>query len=314
MNVSAMHNQRVEYGKTLVELGREKENIVVLEADLGLSTMSSLFGKEYPHRYFEMGIAEQNMTSFAAGLALAGKTPFVNTFAVFASGRAYDQIRQSVCTARLPVKIVGSSSGLSDFGDGATHQAVDDIAIMSALPNMTVLTPCDGIETREAVRWAAESEGPVYIRLSRNDRPDIYPSGRQYDPKAPLLLREGKDVSIFSIGIMAHEALKAACMLAEKNIEARVVHIPAVKPMDPEAVCRAAEGTAGIVSCEEASVYGGLGMQLAYIFRGSSLPMETVAIMDCFGQSAHSHEELLEAYGLTANHIVKAAERVLEKN
>ena len=306
------HNQRQEYGKTLVELGHENQNIVALEADLGLSTMSSLFGKEFPERYFEMGIAEQDMTSFAAGLALGGKIPFVNSFAVFASGRAYDQIRQSICTANLPVRIVGSSSGLSDFGDGATHQAIDDIAIMSVLPNMTVLTPCDGIETRKAVRWAAAAEGPVYIRLSRNDLPDVFPENGEYDPKKPVVVREGTDAVIFSIGIMIHEALKAAEMLQTEGISVKVVHIPAVKPMDEAAVRSAAEGAKAIVSCEECSIYGGLGMQLSYIFRGTGIPMEAVAVMDRFGQSAHSHAELLEAYGLTAPHIAEAVKKALK--
>lgn len=307
----SMHNQRQEYGKTLVELGHENKNIVALEADLGLSTMSSLFGKEFPERYFEMGIAEQDMTSFAAGLALGGKIPFVNSFAVFASGRAYDQIRQSICTANLPVKIVGSSSGLSDFGDGATHQAIDDMAIMSVLPNMTVLTPCDGIETRKAVRWAAASEGPVYIRLSRNDLPDVFPEEGVYDPSKPVLLREGTNIVLFSVGIMVHEALKAAELLQKDGISARVVHIPAAKPMDAEAVRSMAQGVKGIVGCEECSIYGGINMQLSYIFRGSGIPMEAVAVMDRFGQSAHSHAELLEAYGLTAPHIVEAAKKTL---
>lgn len=167
------HNQRVEYGKKLVELGGKNPDIVVLEADLGKSTMSCLFEEAFPDRYFEMGIAEQNMTSFAGGLALAGKIPFVNTFAVFASGRAYDQIRQSIATAKLNVKVAGSSSGMSDFGDGATHQSIDDVAIMSAIPNMTVFTPCDGVETGMAVEAAVSLDGPCYIRLCRNDLEDI---------------------------------------------------------------------------------------------------------------------------------------------
>ena len=207
-----MHNQRKEYGKTLVELGRENPDIVVLEADLGKSTMSCMFEAEFPKRYFEMGIAEQNMTSFAGGLSLAGKIPFTNTFAVFASGRAYDQIRQSIATAKLNVKIVGSSAGMSDFGDGATHQSVDDVAIMNAIPNMTVFTPCDGIEVQKAVRAAAALDGPCYIRLCRNDLEDIFPENQEYKIGQPVVLREGKDVVVYTNGIMAHEALKAAAM------------------------------------------------------------------------------------------------------
>ena len=211
------HNQRVEYGKKLVELGGKNPDIVVLEADLGKSTMSCLFEEAFPDRYFEMGIAEQNMTSFAGGLALAGKIPFVNTFAVFASGRAYDQIRQSIATAKLNVKVAGSSSGMSDFGDGATHQSIDDVAIMSAIPNMTVFTPCDGVETGMAVEAAVSLDGPCYIRLCRNDLEDIYPAKAGYRIGEPVVLREGEDVAVYTHGIMAHGALAAAGM-AQKEI------------------------------------------------------------------------------------------------
>lgn len=300
-----MHNQRKEYGKTLVELGRENSDIVVLEADLGKSTMSCMFEAEFPDRYFEMGIAEQNMTGFAGGLALAGKIPFVNTFAVFASGRAYDQIRQSIATAKLNVKIVGSSAGMSDFGDGATHQSVDDIAIMSAIPNMTVFAPCDGIEVQKAVRAAAELDGPCYIRLCRNDLEDIFPENQEYRIGEPVLLREGKDVVIYTTGIMAHEAIKAAILAERKGISASVVHIPTIKPLNEMAVKKLAEGKKGVIICEEASIRGGLNMLISYILRGQGKPIESVAVMDVFGQSAYSHTELLNYYCLDAESILK---------
>lgn len=304
----SMHNQRKEYGKTLVELGRSNPDIVVLEADLGKSTMSCMFEAEFPERYFEMGIAEQNMTSFAGGLALAGKIPFTNTFAVFAAGRAYDQIRQSIATAGLNVKIVGSSAGMSDFGDGATHQSIDDIAIMSAVPNMTVFTPCDGVEVKKAVEAAVQIDGPCYIRLCRNDLEDIFPADAEYRVGEPVVLREGTDLVIYTHGIMAHAALEAAKLAEQKGISAGVIHIPTVKPLNEEAVKKLAEGKKGVIVCEESSIRGGLNMLISYILRGSALPIESIAVMDAFGQSASSHVELLEYYGLDANSILEKIE------
>ncbi|MDE6882117.1 MAG: transketolase family protein [Lachnospiraceae bacterium] len=299
------HNQRVEYGKKLVELGGKNADIVVLEADLGKSTMSSLFEEAFPDRYFEMGIAEQNMTSFAGGLALAGKIPFTNTFAVFASGRAYDQIRQSIATAKLNVKVVGSSSGMSDFGDGATHQSIDDVAIMSAVPNMTVFTPCDGIETGLAVEAAAALDGPCYIRLCRNDLEDIYPVQAGYRIGEPVALREGVDVAVYTHGIMAHAALAAAQMAQEEGISAAVIHIPTIKPLREDLVRKLAEGKKGVVVCEEASIQGGLNMLVSYILRGTGIPVESMAVMDVFGQSGSSHQELLAYYELDAESVLK---------
>ena len=249
-----VHNQRIEYGKMLVELGTENPDIVVLEADLGKSTMSCMFEEAFPDRYFEMGIAEQNMTSFAGGLALAGKIPFTNTFAVFASGRAYDQIRQSIATANLNVKIVGSSSGMSDFGDGATHQSIDDAAIMSAIPNMSVFTPCDGVEVRYAAEAAVRHDGPCYIRLCRNDLEDIFPAGAEYKIGEPVELRAGSDVTVYTHGIMAHEALKAAEMAEKERIRVNVVHIPTMKTLDPKKAENKAEKAAVNGSAEDATV------------------------------------------------------------
>lgn len=308
-----IHNQRVEYGRTLVELGKNNPDIVVLEADLGKSTMSCMFEEAFPERFFEMGIAEQNMTSFAGGLSLAGKIPFVNTFAVFASGRAYDQIRQSIATANLRVKIVGSSSGMSDFGDGATHQSIDDIAIMSAIPNMAVFTPCDGVEVQMAVKAAAGIDGPCYIRLCRNDLEDIYPSSVEYKVGEPVVLCDGSDVTVYIHGIMAHEALKAAQMAKAEEIGVSVVHIPTIKPLNERAVKELAEGKKGVVVCEESSIYGGLNMLVSYILRGTGLPIQSVAVMDVFGQSASSHQELLEYYHLDARSVLKEIKKAAGK-
>lgn len=305
------HNQREEYGRTLVALGAENPDVVVLEADLGNSTRSILFQEAYPERYFEMGIAEQNMTSFAGGLSLTGKIPFTNTFAVFAAGRPYDQIRQSIGTARLNVKIVGSSAGFSDFGDGATHQAIDDMAIMSAIPNMTVLAPCDGIETVAAVRAAVEIDGPVYIRLCRNDLEDIFPQDQAYRVDEPVVLREGSDLAVFSTGIMAHKALEAAAVLEREGISVQVVHLPGIKPVKEEVIRELVKGKRAVLTCEEHSIRGGLSMLIAYVLRGMSVPMECVAVMDAFGQSGSSQDELLSHYGLDAEAICQKARMLL---
>jgi transketolase len=306
------HNQRTAYGETLVELGAENKRIVVLEADLGKSTMSSLFQQAYPERYFEMGIAEQNMTSFAAGLSLAGKIAFTNSFAVFAAGRSYDQLRQSISTAKLNVKINGSSAGLSDFGDGASHQAVEDIAIMRAIPNMTVLVPMDAIETKKIVRAAAQHEGPVYIRISRSDIEDLYPVDMEFKIGKPFMLRDGKDITVFACGIMVSKALTAAQILEKEGISLRVVNVSSLKPLDELAVKELAHGVKGIITAEEHSVIGGLTSAITYILRGNGTPIEPIAIMDIFGQSGHSHEELLELYELTEKDIIEKVKKLLK--
>ena len=307
-----MRNQRQIYGQTLIDLGKENERVVVLEADLGKSTMSYLFQKAYPERYFEMGIAEQNMVSFAAGLSLMGKIAFVNTFAVFAAGRPYDQIRQGVCIGKLNVKIVGSSSGLSDFGDGATHQAVEDIAIMRAIPNMTVLAPCDGIETRKMIEAVTGYEGPVYIRISRNDMVDVFPEDEEFIIGKPYVIREGKDIVVFAIGVMVSMALKAADELEREGISVKVVNVSTLKPLDDKAVITLAKGMKGVVTAEEHSCIGGLASAITYALRGSSLQVGVVAINDQFGQSAHSYDELLINYGLTDREIIQQARNLLK--
>ncbi len=308
-----MHNQRTEYGKTLMEIGREDPRIVVLDADLSRSTMSCFFEEAFPARFFEMGIAEQNMASFATGLSLTGKIPFLNTFAVFATGRAYDQIRQGIGTAGANVKIAGSSTGLSDFGDGATHQSIEDAAIMSAIPGMTVLTPCDGVEARLATRWAAAYDGPVYLRLSRTDVEDIYPEDVPYSPGKPVVLAEGSDITIFTQGILAREALSAAKSLAGQGIFARVAHLTGLKPMDAFAVEALCADTRCAVVAEEHSLLGGLCMQISYILREKGYPIGCVAIDNQFGQSGESHGQLLEHYGLTAPFIVEKAMEAIGK-
>ena len=302
-------NQRMVYGKTLLEIGAEDPRVVVLEADLGNSTQSIHFQRAYPDRYFEMGIAEANMTSFAAGLALTGKIAITNSFAVFAAGRAYDQIRQGVSIPGLNVKIVGSSAGFSDFGDGATHQSVDDIAIMRAIPNMTVLVPADGPQTAAMVRWMIGHGGPVYLRISRNDLPEI--TGDAPDPIAPAVLREGNDAALLACGVMVSKALQAADALAEKGISARVINVPCLKPFPEEEIRKLTAGVRAVVTCEEHSVIGGLGQAVSWALRGDGRPLDAVAVQDEFGQSAYTHEELLAHYHLSAQDIAEKTAALL---
>lgn len=309
--MSKTQSQRLAYGEELVALGAENKDVVVLEADLGKSTMSCLFQQEYPERYFEMGIAEQNMLSTAAGLAAAGKIPFCSTFAVFASGRAYDQIRQTISIGKLNVKICGSSSGLSDFGDGSTHQAVEDIAIMGAIPNMTVLTPCDATETRQAVRAAAAIEGPVYIRVVRNDLPDYIAETDSFEVGKLRVLKEGRDVAIFAHGSMVETSMKAAELLEAQGISAKVVNAATMKPFDYQGAAEIAKTVRAVVTAEDHNYIGGLASAAALALRKSPLPMDYVAIEDQFGQSAHSAAELMKHYGLTAQNIAEKAKKLL---
>ncbi len=304
-------NCRVAYGETLVKLGRKNERIVVLDADLCKSTMTRLFEQEFRERFFEMGIGEQNMISVAAGLAISGKIAFANSFAVFAAGRPYDQIRVSVCIGKVNVKIIGSSCGISDFGDGATHQGIEDVAIMRAIPNMTVLSPADGIETRKIVKAAVDYEGPVYIRIPRNEVPDVTDEKQKFEIGKPTVIRQGKDVTVFTYGYMVYKALKAAEALEKEGVSVQVVNVSTLKPIDEEAIRKLASGVKGVVTVEEHTIVGGLASIVAYILRGQATPMEAIAIQDCFGQSALSYEQLLDHYGLTDTAIVKAVKKVL---
>jgi transketolase len=305
-----IQNPREVYGRTLVEMGRENPKIVVLDADLGRTTMTCYFEQAFPERFFEMGIAEANMTSFAAGLSLTGKIPFTNSFAVFAAGRAYDQIRQGVCIPALNVRIIGSSAGLSDFGDGSTHQSVEDVAIMRAIPNMTVLVPADANETRTMTRAMADYRGPVYMRITRNDLPDVMSEDEPFVAGKPHLIRQGKDVVAFANGQMVSVALAAAEALAEEEISLRVVNVSSMKPVDEAALVSLAEGMKGIVTVEEHSLIGGLGSLIAEVMRGRNVPQKPIGIADRFGQSAHNYDDLLEAYGLTPAHVAAAVRQL----
>jgi len=305
-----MQNPRQVYGETLLELGRKNTNIVVLEADLSKSTMTCLFEKEFPERFFEMGIGEANMTSFAGGLSLTGKVAFTNSFAVFAAGRSYDQIRQGVSIPKLNVKIVGSSAGLSDFGDGATHQSVEDVAIMRAIPNMTVLVPVDGIETRKMTQKIAEYHGPAYMRVNRQDLPDLFPIDQEYVIGKSYLIHEGHDVAIFACGVMVSKAVQAAERLKTEGISVRVVNVSSLKPTNEDDIKKFASGVKGVVTAEEHSLIGGLASVITYILRGSGTPIVPIGIEDEFGQSAHDYEELLADYKLTVENIISSVKKL----
>jgi transketolase len=311
-NVAPVKNLREAYGQALVALGKQNPHVVALEADLGKSTRSILFQGEFPERYFEMGIAEQNMASTAAGLALAGKIPFMHSFAVFASGRAFDQLRNSVCIPGLSVRICGSSCGLSDFGDGKTHQALEDVALMRVLPGMTILCPVDAIEVGKMMPCLLDWKGPVYLRINRNDLPLVTPEDEPYRIGKLWKLRDGADAAIFANGVMVSKALEAAEALAREGTSVRVLNVSTIKPLDVEAVIANAAGVRAIVVAEEASVIGGLGAAVVEALRGvHHARVEFVGVRDSFGASAENYEILLRHYGLTATTVADAVERLL---
>ncbi|MCL2128158.1 MAG: transketolase family protein [Treponema sp.] len=305
-------NLRRAYGEALAELGGEYQGIVALEADLGKSTMSCLFKDAFPDRYFEMGIAEQNMASVAAGLALCGKIPFYSSFAVFASGRAYDQIRCSIAIPRVNVRICGSSCGLSDFGDGKTHQSVEDANIMAAMPNMTVLNPADAVEVKKMMRALAVYRGPAYIRIHRGDLPVVTPEPGEYQIGKIYPITRGGDVAVFATGVMVGKALEAAEKLKGEGIDVQVLNVSTLKPLPGDEVLRYTRGKRAIVTAEEAVRSGGLGSAVASLLCGLiQVPFRQLAINDEFGRSARSYDELLEKYGLSAGDICRAIKEAL---
>lgn len=305
---------RDAYGKALLELGKEYPNIVVLDADLAVSTKTSAFAKAFPERFFDMGIAEQDMIGTAAGLAAAGKIAFASTFAVFGSGRAWDQVRMAVAYTRLNVKITVTHAGITTGEDGASHQANEDIAIMRALPNMTVVVPADAVETEKVIRAAVQFYGPMYIRLSRPKTPIVYENA-DYDYKIGkgIVMREGKDVTIFACGMMVANSLDAAEILEKEGISVRVVNLHTIKPLDKELIVLCAQETGAAVTAEEHSIVGGLGGAVAEVLvENAPVPMVRVGLKDIFGESGKP-EELVIKYGLTAQDIVTAVKAVLKR-
>ncbi|HWQ62290.1 MAG TPA: transketolase family protein [Negativicutes bacterium] len=304
---------REAYGEALRELGGRYGDIVVLDADLSKSTKTSVFAKAYPDRFFNVGIAEQNLIGTAAGLAAAGKIPFASTFAMFATGRAFEQVRNSVCYPHLNVKICATHAGLTVGEDGATHQAIEDIALMRGLPGMTVIVPADATETHQAVAWAAEYKGPVYIRLGRMAVDDVFGESYRFAPGQAALLGEGADLTIIACGIMVAPARRAADELTQSGLSARVLNMPTIKPIDSAAIIKAARDTGAVVTCEEHSVIGGLGSAVAEVLgENVPVPMERVGILDTFGESG-TPDALLAKYHLTTADIVRAAKRVIQR-
>ncbi|MEW6522448.1 MAG: transketolase C-terminal domain-containing protein [Bacillota bacterium] len=298
---------RVAYGDALAALGSEDGRVVVLDADLSGSTMTAKFARKFPDRFFNFGIAEANMMGAAAGLAACGKVPFASTFAIFAAGRTYEQIRQSVAYAGFGVKIAATHAGLTVGADGASHQSIEDIALMRVIPGMTVICPCDARETEAAVRAAAQIETPVYLRLGRHPVPMVTPPGYQFEPGRISTLRAGQHVCLAGTGIMVAACLEAAALLAKEGIEAEVLNVHTIKPLDAETLVQSAARCGAVVTAEEHSVIGGLGGAVAELLSEAyPVPVQRVGIRDRFGQSG-TPGELLEEYCLTATHLAQAA-------
>lgn len=310
--MTTMIATRDAYGEALKELGKQNKDVVVLDADLSGSTKTGVFAKEFPERFINVGIAEQNLIGTAAGLATTGKIPFASSFAMFAAGRAFEIIRNSVAYPKLNVKIAATHAGLTVGEDGASHQALEDISIMRTIPNMVVINPADGVETKAAIMKAAEYKGPMYIRLGRSKVPVIFDEANyKFEIGKGIKLKDGSDVTIIATGIMVALALEAAEALKKEGLEARVINIHTIKPIDKDIIIEAARETKAIVTAEEHNIIGGLGSAVAEVL-AESYPtvMERVGVMDTFGESGNG-EELLEKYGLTSENIVKAARRAI---
>ena len=300
---------RQAYGEALAKLGKEKENVVVLEADLSKSTMTAYFKKEFPERHINVGIAEADLIGTAAGFATTGKIPFASTFALFAAGRAYDQIRNSVAYPKLNVKICPTHAGVSLGEDGGSHQSVEDLALMRAIPGMVVLSPADSVETEKMIFAAAEYEGPVYVRLGRLNIPVLFDDNYKFEIGKAVTLTEGNDVAILATGLMVYEATEDAKQLAEQGIKARVVNVSTIKPLDEKTVLKAAKECKFIVTSEEHSVIGGLGSAVSE-FLSENHPTKVIkhGIQDVFGQSADG-DTMLNNYKLRAKDIVEVVLR-----
>ena len=304
---------REAYGRTLVTLGRENPDIVVLDADLAKSTMTLYFAREFPQRFFDCGIAEQNMIGIAAGLAASGKIAFASTFAVFATGRCFDQLRMSVSQPRLNVKVVATHGGISVGEDGLSHHAIEDVALACSLPGFNVIVPADGEETSQVIRAIAAAPGPFYVRLGRPKVPRVVPEGYRFELGKAVLMREGRDVTVIANGMMVAAAVDAAESLAKQGIDCRVLNMATVKPLDVEAVTRAAAETGAMVVAEEHLEHGGLGARVAQVVvQRRPVPVSFVAIRDMYARSG-TPDELLARYGLTAAEIEKSVKATLAR-
>lgn len=312
--MSEMISTREAYGRALEELGGNKD-VVVLEADLSICTMTCYFHDKYPERHFNVGIAEANMIDMAAGFATTGKRAFCHSFAMFTAGRGYDQIRQSVAYPGLNVKVIGSHAGLTVGEDGATHQCIEDLSLMRTIPGMTVFCPCDANETREIVKAMMEYDGPCYMRTGRTSLECVTDSieGYHFELGKGSQLTEGSDVTIFATGLMVQESLKAVEILKAEGINARLVDIHTIKPLDAECVIKAAKETGAIVTAEEHNIIGGLGSAVSeVVVENYPVPLERVGVNDVFGRSGDA-DLLLKFYGLTAEHVAEAAKKAISR-
>jgi transketolase len=316
MSKKEMANPRDAYGETLLELGGKNQNIVVLDADLSKSTKTILFAKKYPDRFFEMGIAEANMISTAAGLASCGKIPFASSFAVFATGRVYDQIRIDVAYSEANVKIFATHGGISVGKDGASHQMIEDLALMRVLPNMTVFAPSDAAQTRRIVELMASTKGPMYARVGRANAPVLYKKEDLKDIHIGkgVILRDGSDITIIACGTMVDQAIEAHEKLASTGVSARVVDMHTIKPLDEQIVLRCAKETNGIVTVEEHSVIGGLGSAVCEVLaeNNAHVRFKRMGVQDVFCESGEP-DELFEKYGLNAPHIVRTVKALMKR-
>ena len=304
---------RDSYGNALVKLGEEFSNVVVLDADLAGATKTGTFKKAFPQRHINCGIAEANMVCVAAGMAAAGMVPFASTFAMFAAGRAYEQVRNSIGYPHLNVKICATHGGISVGEDGASHQCCEDYALMRAIPGMVVMSPADDVEAHAMIRAAYEHKGPVYIRLGRSAVPVFHEDGYEFAIGKGEVVREGADIAIIANGLMVYEAIKAGEELAAAGINAMVINMPTVKPLDEELVLEAAKKCGKVITCEEHSVIGGLGEAVcSFLSENYPAPVRRIGVNDCFGQSGPA-AQVLEHYGLCAGNIVKAAKEFLNK-
>lgn len=309
MNFENKKATRQSYGEALAELGRENKDVVVLDADLAGATKTNIFAKEFPERFFDMGIAEQDMMATAAGFATCNKIPFASTFAVFATGRVYDQIRNSICYPNLNVKICATHAGITVGEDGATHQMLEDINLMRGLPNMTVISPSDDTQSKWAVKEAAKIKGPVYIRFGRAATPVIYDESTKFELGKAIQFGEGKRATIFATGMMVAEALKAKEELEKEGINIRVIDIHTIKPIDKEIIIKSAKETEKLISIEEHSVIGGLGTAISEVLT-DKYPAKLIrmGMKDCFGKSGNA-QALLKYFGLTSKEIIEEVKR-----
>lgn len=303
---------RDAYGKTLLKLGETNDNVVVLDADLSKSTKTNDFSKAFPNRFFNMGIAEQNLIGAACGFATAGKIPFASTFAMFATGRAFEVIRNSVCYPKLNVKICATHAGITVGEDGASHESIEDISIMRSIPNMTVVVPADEIETEKVILEAAKYNGPMYVRLGRSAVPTLFGEDYKFEIGKGTVLRDGNDATIIACGMMVNEAIIAHEELKAEGINVRVINMSTIKPIDRELIVKAAKETKAIVTAEEHSIIGGLGSAVSEVVSEECpVIVKKVGVKDVFGESG-TPAELLEKYGLTAKHIAESVREALK--